>query len=111
MTPWSSRSRVRELGGPHDLPGNPGNAILLHLDQAVGTRSLQDGGLWPRAYPRDRRPSSGHALADAYPSNWHMPMDCMGEGEGPGSFKAASMSATYDVYLRCAAGRLAPANQ
>jgi hypothetical protein len=32
------------------------------------------------------------------PANWHMPMECTGEAEGAGSFKAASMSAKFDVY-------------
>jgi len=92
---------VRELGGPQTCPGTPGTPYVLHLDQSVGNRSLQDGGLWPA----HTLAVGGQAVVTPsptpYPSNWHMPMDCTGEGEGPGSFKAASMSATYDVY--CAA--------
>jgi hypothetical protein len=92
---------VRALGGPQTCPGTPGTPYVLRLDQAVGNRSLQDGGLWPA----HTLAIGGQAVVTPsptpYPSNWHMPMDCTGEGEGPGSFKAASMSATFDVY--CAA--------
>jgi hypothetical protein len=62
---------------------------------------LQDGGSWPPPTIA----TGGHVVVvptpTPYPSNWHMPMDCTGEADGPGSFKAASMSATFDVY--CAA--------
>jgi hypothetical protein len=62
---------------------------------------LLDGGSWPPPTIA----TGGHAVVSPsptpYPSNWHMPMDCTGEADGPGSFKAASMSATFDVY--CAA--------
>jgi hypothetical protein len=92
---------VRPRGGAQTCQGNPATPFVVHLDQPVGSRSLQDGGLWPAATLAKGGQAVVTPSPTPYPSNWHMPMDCTGEGEGPGSFKAASMSAAYDVY--CAA--------
>jgi hypothetical protein len=92
---------VRELGGPQTCPGTPPTPYVLHLNQPVGNRSLQDGGLWPAQTIATLGQAVVTPSPTSYPSNWHMPMDCTGEADGPGSFKAASMSATFDVY--CAA--------
>ncbi|HEX7613171.1 MAG TPA: hypothetical protein VF371_10400, partial [Candidatus Limnocylindrales bacterium] len=78
--------------------GNPPTPYVLHIDQPVGARNLDDGGRWP-AYTVAR---GGQPVVSPtptpQPSNWRMPMDCSGEADGPGSFKAASMSAKFDVY-------------
>lgn len=92
---------VRPRGGAQRCPSNPPTPFILRLDQPVGLRALTDGGRWPA----ETIATGGHAVVTPsptpYPSNWHMPIDCTGEADGPGSFKAASMSATFDVY--CAA--------
>ena len=78
--------------------GNPPTPFVVRIAQPVGSRALNDGGRWP-AYTVAR---GGLPVVSptptAEPSNWHMPMDCSGEADGPGSFKAASMSAKFDVY-------------
>jgi hypothetical protein len=92
---------VQSRYGFQTCPGTPPTPYVVHLTQPVGTRDLFDGGVWPQ-----------HLIATAglpyftptptpEPANWHMPMDCTGEADGPGSFKADSMSAKFDVY--CAA--------
>ena len=87
--------------GPRTCPGTPPTPYVVHLDQTVGSRSLEDGGVWPpQAMAAGGRPVVTPSPTP-YPVNWHMPMDCTGEADGPGSFKAASMSAAFDVY--CAA--------
>ena len=96
---------VRSLSGAQTcqltIPSTPEPPYVVHLDQPVGTRDLVDGGTWPPPTIA----TGGHVVVvptpTPEPSNWHMPMDCTGEADGPGSFKAASMSATFDVY--CAA--------
>jgi hypothetical protein len=71
---------------------------VVKLDAPLGNRELQDGGPWPA----ETRASGGHVLVPAtptpYPSNWRMPTDCTGTIDDAGFFKAASMSASYDVY-------------
>jgi hypothetical protein len=71
---------------------------VVKLDAPIGNRELQDGGPWP-AVPIA---SGGHVFVPAtptpYPSNWRMPTDCTGTIDDAGFFKAASMSASYDVY-------------
>jgi hypothetical protein len=74
---------------------------VLHLDQPVGGRNLVDGGPWPVQTIAAGGQVVIPPTPTPEPSNWHMPMDCTGEADGAGSFKAASMSATFDVY--CAA--------
>lgn len=68
---------------------------VVKLDAPIGNRELQDGGPWPA----ETRASGGRVFVPPtptpYPSNWHMPTDCTGDA---GFFKAASMSAGYDVY-------------
>ena len=68
---------------------------VVKLDAPLGNRELRDGGPWPA----EIRATGGHAVVaptpTPYPSNWHMPTDCTGDA---GFFKAASMSASYDVY-------------
>ena len=89
---------VRQPGGPQTCPGTPPTPYVLHIDQPVGARNLDDGGRWPaQTMARGGQPVVS-PTPTPQPSNWHMPMDCSGEGVGPGSFKAASMSATFDVY-------------
>jgi len=70
----------------------------VRLDQAVGSRSLQDGGSWPASTIA----IDGHVVVaptqSPYPSNWHMPTDCSGTVDDAGFFKAASSTAKYDVY-------------
>jgi hypothetical protein len=92
---------ARSPEGAQTCPMPPPTPYLVVLGQPVGNRDLLDGGSWPPPTIA----TGGHAVVSPsptpYPSNWHMPMDCTGEADGPGSFKAASMSATFDVY--CAA--------
>jgi hypothetical protein len=90
---------VRSLSGAQTCPlvlNTP--PYVLHLDQPVGSRDLLDGGSWPPPTIA----TGGHVVVvptpTPYPSNWHQPIDCTGEADGPGSFKAASMSAAFDVY-------------
>jgi hypothetical protein len=72
-----------------------GSPYVVKLDQPIGNRDVLDGGPWPTV----KEVSGGHAVVaptpTPYPSNWHMPTDCTGDA---GFFKAASMSASYDVY-------------
>ena len=78
--------------------GNPPTPFVVRIAQPVGSRALNDGGRWPaQTMARGGQPVVS-PTPTPQPSNWHMPMDCSGEGVGPGSFKAASMSATFDVY-------------
>jgi hypothetical protein len=89
---------VRPLGGAQTCPGTPPTPYVLRLDQPVGNRQLEDGGPWPA-----RTIAAGGQVVVAptptpQPSNWHEPIDCTGEADGPGSFKAGSMSAAFDVY-------------
>jgi hypothetical protein len=89
---------VRLPSGPQTCQGNPPTPYVVHLDYPVGSRDLDDGGPWPEvAVARGGLPVVSPTPTPE-PINWHMPMDCTGEGDGPGSFKAASMSATFDVY-------------
>jgi hypothetical protein len=92
---------ARSPEGAQTCPAPPPTPYVVVLDQPVGNRDLQDGGSWPPPSIA----TGGHVVVvptpTPEPSNWHMPMDCTGEADGPGSFKAASMSATFDVY--CAA--------
>jgi hypothetical protein len=89
---------VRSLSGAQTCQGTIPATYVVQLDQPVGSRDLVDGGSWPPPTIA----TGGHVVVvptpTPYPSNWHMPMDCAGEADGPGSFKAASMSATFDVY-------------
>lgn len=88
----------RPSGDFQTCQGNPPTPFVVRIAQPVGSRDLNDGGRWP-AYTVAR---GGLPVVSPTPtpepSNWHMPMDCTGEADGPGSFKAASMSATFDVY-------------
>jgi len=85
-------------GGIQTCPGTPPTPYVLQLEQPVGSRNLDDGGRWPaQTMARGGQPVVS-PTPTAEPSNWHMPMDCSGEADGPGSFKAASMSAKFDVY-------------
>jgi hypothetical protein len=72
--------------------------FFVKLDARIGNRELQDGGPWPA----ETRASGGRVFVPATPtptpSNWHMPTDCTGTIDDAGFFKAASMSASYDVY-------------
>jgi hypothetical protein len=89
---------VRLPSGFQTCQGNPPTPYMVHVDQPVGARNLDDGGRWPaQTMARGGQPVVS-PTPTPQPSNWHMPMDCSGEGVGPGSFKAASMSATFDVY-------------
>jgi hypothetical protein len=96
---------VRSLSGAQTcqltISATPEPPYVVHLDQPVESRDLVDGGTWPPPTIA----TGGHVVVvptpTPEPSNWHMPMDCTGEADGPGSFKAASMSAAFDVY--CAA--------
>lgn len=89
------------VGDVQTCPGTPPTPYVLHIDQPVGARNLDDGGRWPaQTMARGGQPVVS-PTPTPQPSNWHMPRDCSGEGVGPGAFKAASMSATFDVY--CAA--------
>ncbi|HEY5487889.1 MAG TPA: hypothetical protein VIK06_09590 [Candidatus Limnocylindrales bacterium] len=71
---------------------------VVKLDAPIGNRELQDGGSWPA----ETRASGGRVFVPATPtptpSNWRMPTDCTGSIDATGFFKAASMSASYDVY-------------
>jgi len=89
---------VRQPGGPQTCPGTPPTPYVLHIDQPVGSRNLDDGGRWPaQTMARGGQPVVS-PTPTPQPSNWHQPIDCTGEADGPGSFKAASMSAKFDVY-------------
>ena len=92
---------VRSLEGAQACPGTAPTPYVLHLDQPVGGRNLVDGGPWPVQTIAAGGQVVIPPTPTPEPSNWHMPMDCTGEADGAGSFKAASMSATFDVY--CAA--------
>lgn len=89
---------VRQLGGAQTCPAPPPTAYVVHLDQPVGPRNLEDGGLWPPAVIA----AGGHVVVSPtptpYPSNWHQPMDCTGAVDDAGFFKATSMFAKFDVY-------------
>lgn len=89
---------VRDLGGVQTCPGTPPTPYVVHLDQRVGGRDLLDGGVWPaNAIARGGQPVVS-PTPTPYPSNWHPPIECTGEADGPGSFKAASMGTDFSVY-------------
>lgn len=89
---------VRAASGPQTCPGTPPTPYVVRLENAVGSRNLDGGGRWPtQTMARGGQPVVSPTPTPE-PSNWHMPMDCSGEAEGPGSFKAASMNAKFDVY-------------
>jgi len=89
---------VRQLGGAQTCPGTPPTPYVLHIDQPVGSRNLDDGGRWPvQTMARGAQPVIS-TTPTPQPSNWHQPIDCTGEADGPGSFKAASMNMKFDVY-------------
>jgi len=78
--------------------GTPPTPFVVRVAQPVGSRALNDGGRWPAvAVARGGLPVVS-PTPTPQPGNWHQPMDCTGEAAGPGYFKAASMSATFDVY-------------
>jgi hypothetical protein len=84
--------------GIETCPGTPPTPYVVQLDNAVGSRNLDDGGRWPaQTMARGGQPVVS-PTPTPQPSNWHMPMDCTGEAVGAGSFKAASMGAKFDVY-------------
>jgi len=89
---------IRTRGGMQTCQSNPATPYVVRLDQAVGSRSLQDGGSWPASTIA----IDGHVVVaptqSPYPSNWHMPTDCSGTVDDAGFFKAASSTAKYDVY-------------
>ena len=93
--------------GPQLCPGTPPTPYVVLLTQPVGTRTLTDGTPWPPALIAVAGSPFYTPSPTPNPSNWHMPMDCTGEADGPGSFKAASMMAKFEVYLRLAPGRVA----
>ena len=89
---------VRQPDGAQTCPGTPPTPYVMHVDQPVGARNLDDGGRWPaQTMARGGQPVVS-PTPTPQPSNWHMPMDCTGEAVGAGSFKAASMGAKFDVY-------------
>jgi hypothetical protein len=89
---------VRLPSGPQTCQGNPPTPYVVHVDQPAGARNLDDGGRWPvQTMARGGQPVVS-PTPTPQPSNWHMPMDCTGEADGPGSFKAASMNVMFDVY-------------
>jgi len=69
---------IRTRGGMQTCQSNPATPYVVRLDQAVGSRSLQDGGSWPASTIA----IDGHVVVaptqSPYPSNWHMPTDCSG---------------------------------
>jgi hypothetical protein len=84
--------------GIETCPGTPPTPYVVQLDNAVGSRNLDDGGRWPaQTMARGGQPVVS-PTPTPQPSDWHMPMDCTGEAVGAGSFKAASMGAKFDVY-------------
>jgi hypothetical protein len=87
--------------GAQTCPGTPPTPYVLHLTQPVGTRNLADGTPWPPTLISTAGRPFYTPSPTPYPSNWHMPMDCTGEADGPGSFKAAAMMAKFEVF--CAA--------
>ena len=87
--------------GAQTCPGTPPTPYVLHLTQPVGTRSMVDGTPWPATLIATGGRPLYTPSSTPFPSNWHMPMDCTGEADGPGSFKAAAMTAKFAVY--CAA--------
>ena len=87
--------------GAQTCPGTPPTPYVLHLTQPVGTRNLTDGTTWPPTLISTAGRPFYTPSPTPYPSNWHQPMDCTGEADGPGSFKAAAMMAKFEVY--CAA--------
>jgi hypothetical protein len=89
---------VRQPDGAQTCPGTPPTPYVVHVDQPVGARNLDDGGRWPaQTMARGGQPVVS-PTPTPQPSNWHMPMDCTGDAVGAGSFKAASMGAKFDVY-------------
>ena len=87
--------------GAQTCPGTPPTPYVLHLTQPVGTRNLTDGTPWPPTLVAQAGRPFYTPSSTPYPSSWHQPMDCTGEADGPGSFKAAAMMAKFEVY--CAA--------
>jgi hypothetical protein len=87
--------------GFQNCPGTPPTPYVLHLTQPVGTRNLTDGTPWPPTLISTAGRPFYTPSPTPYPSNWHMPMDCTGEADGPGSFKAVAMMAKFEVF--CAA--------
>jgi len=84
--------------GPQLCPGTPPTPYVVLLTQPVGTRTLTDGTPWPPALIAMAGSPFYTPSPTPEPANWHMPMDCTGEADGPGSFKAASMMAKFEVY-------------
>lgn len=84
--------------GAQTCPGTPPTPYVVHLTEPVGTRNLSGGGNWPPTLVAAAGRPFFTPTPTPPPANWHMPMDCTGEAEGAGSFKAASMSAKFDVY-------------
>lgn len=93
---------VRSILGPQTcqltVPSTPAPPYVVHLDQPVGSRDLVDGGTWPH-------PTIAHGgrivvvpTPTAEPSDWHQATDCTGTIDDAGFFKAASVTASYDVY-------------
>ena len=89
---------VRQLGGAQTCPAPPPTPYVLHLDEPVGSRSLEDGGLWPPLVIAAGGRPVVTPTQTPYPSNWREPMDCSGTVDDAGFFKAASMMAKFDVY-------------
>ena len=85
--------------GFQTCPGTPPTPYIVHLTQPVATRDLLDGGVWPQVLIATAGRPFFTPTPTPEPTNWHMPIDCTGEAtDGAGSFKATSMSASFDVY-------------
>lgn len=89
---------VRSLQGAATCPYPPPTPYTLHLDEAVGSRALLDGGWWPpNAIARGGQPVVS-PTPTPYPSSWHQPMDCSPDVDSAGFFKAAAMGTAFDLY-------------
>jgi hypothetical protein len=89
---------VRQLSGPQLCPAPPPTTYVLNLDQPVGSRSLEDGGLWPPLVIAAGGRPVVTPTPTPYPTGWREPMDCSGGVDAAGFFKLTSLTAKFDVY-------------
>ncbi|MGA3057613.1 MAG: hypothetical protein ABSE70_06210 [Candidatus Limnocylindrales bacterium] len=89
---------VRSLEGFATCPGTPPTPVTIKLAQPVGYRDLFDGGSWPSTLIVHAGQLMVTPSPTPYPLLWHPPIECTGEADGPGSFKAASMGTDFGVY-------------